>query len=131
MKYMLLVYTNAKTWGHPAFLHSEQSAGMTQEQRDELSAQFEALTKEIFGSGEVVYSTPLADPGMARTVRVRDGVVLATDGPFAEAKEQLAGFFILDCASQERAEENAGRWPEAKLCAVELRPLMDFRGQEM
>jgi hypothetical protein len=67
----------------------------------------------------------------ARTVRVRDGVPATTDGPFGEAGEQLAGYFVADCESLERATEIAARFPDARFAAVEVRPIMDLSGQEM
>jgi hypothetical protein len=58
-------------------------------------------------------------------------VLAATDGPFADAKEQLAGYFLVDCASQERVEEIARRFPDARNGGVEIRPVMDLSGMEM
>ena len=60
-------------------------------------------------------------PSQTKTVRVRDGVVAATDGPFAEAKEQFAGYSSSTCESEERALEIAARWPDARYCAMEVR----------
>jgi hypothetical protein len=120
VKYLLLIYSNPKSWDHPLFLqqHDELSdverAGMTEE--------FVALMTEISESGELVGSEPLADPASATTVRTRDGVPVTTDGPFAEAKEQLAGYFVLEC-SQERAVAIAARFPDARFGAVEVRPV--------
>ena len=68
-----------------------------------------ALLKELTESGELVGTQALADPSNTKTVRVRDGVPAITDGPFAEAKEQLGGYLIVDCASPERATEVAAR----------------------
>jgi hypothetical protein len=131
VKYLMLIYGNPRTWGHPMFLRTAEAEAMSQTERDEMSAQFEKLLTEIAESGEFVTAQALADPITSRTVRVRDGATLATDGPFAESKEQLAGFFIVDCATPERAEEIAGRFPDARFAAVEMRPLMDVGGQEM
>jgi hypothetical protein len=69
----------------------------------------DALLKELTESGELVGTQALADPSNTKTVRVRDGVPAITDGPFAEAKEQLSGYLIVDCASPERATEIAAR----------------------
>jgi hypothetical protein len=69
----------------------------------------DALLKELTESGELVGTQALADPSNTKTVRVRDGVPAITDGPFAEAKEQLGGYLIVDCASPERATEIAAR----------------------
>jgi hypothetical protein len=62
---------------------------------------------------------------------VLDGRTMTTDGPFAEVKEQLAGFFLIECESFERAIEHAARVPEATLGLVEVRPVMDLSGFEM
>jgi hypothetical protein len=64
-------------------------------------------------------------------VTVRDGQTMTSDGPFAEAKELLAGFFLLDCDSPERAVEIAARMPEAELGLVEVRPILQLGGLEM
>ena len=73
----------------------------------------------------------LADPSNTKTVRVRGGVLATTDGPFAETKEQLAGYFVIDSVSLERAIEIAARDPNARFGAVEVRPIMDEAGTEM
>ena len=67
----------------------------------------------------------LEDPDTATTVRVRDGETLTTDGPFAETKEQLGGYYLIDCASLDEALEFAARIPAARRGAVEVRPLVE------
>ncbi|HEX8768582.1 MAG TPA: YciI family protein, partial [Jatrophihabitans sp.] len=67
----------------------------------------------------------LGDPAQSRTIRFRDGVPAATDGPFVDAKEQMAGYFIVDCATPERAAEIAARFPDARYGGVEIRPVVD------
>jgi hypothetical protein len=86
---------------------------------------------ELTESGELVGGEALAPVEQARTVRVRDGVPAVTDGPFAEAKEQFAGYLTVDCESVERAVEIAARWPDAKWWAMEVRPVMGGSGTEM
>ncbi|MQA11799.1 MAG: YciI family protein [Pseudonocardiaceae bacterium] len=83
------------------------------------------MLREIEESGELIGGEPLADPNTTKTVRVRNGVPSTTDGPFAETKEQLAGYFLLECASLERATEIAARFPDARFNPVEVRPVMD------
>ncbi|MCU1681384.1 MAG: hypothetical protein JWQ81_2123 [Amycolatopsis sp.] len=124
MKYLLMIYSNPASWGHPIFLRTPEALAMSGDKRDELTGEFEALLKEISESGELIDSAPLGDPRSTRTVRVRKGVSAGTDGPFIEAKEQLAGYFVVDCASPERAEEIAGRFPDARFAAVEVRPIL-------
>ena len=120
MKYLLLIYDNPET--REAFFG---------EGADELMGEVDALLRELTDSGELVGTQALADPLNTKTVRVRDDVAAITDGPFAEAKEQLGGYLIVDCESPERATEIAARWPNARYCAMEVRPIMDEAGTEM
>ena len=96
-----------------------------------MAEQLDTLLTEIRDSGELVGGAALADPITTRTVRVRDSAPVVTDGPFVETKEQMAGLFIVDCASPERAEQIAARFPEARFSAVEMRPIMGTSGLEM
>ncbi|WP_344209991.1 YciI family protein [Kribbella sancticallisti] len=123
MKYLLLIHSNPLTWGHPSFLHTEEGRKLPKSARDALSAQLEKLLAELSERGELVVAEPLAAPSRTKVVRVRDGVRATTDGPYSEAKEQLAGVFIVDVDSPERAEEIAARIPEAEYFGVELRPI--------
>ncbi|MFI0355849.1 YciI family protein [Actinomadura sp. 9N407] len=131
MKYLLLIYSNSENWEHPIFLRDPRFLALPEAERDRLSQQFGDLLEEIGESGELVVGTPLADPVNTRTMRVRDGVPAPTDGPYLEAKEQLAGYFVVDCDSPERAAEIASRFPDARFGAVEIRPIMGQSGQEM
>ncbi len=119
MKYMLLIYSNTAIW-----------ETLSKEELDGLMGEADALMKELADSGEWVGGEALADPSQTRTVRVRDGVPATTDGPFLEAKEHLAGYCVIDCETPERAAEIAARWPDARLCAMEVRPIMDGAGTE-
>ena len=103
MKYMLLIYDNANT--RETFLGAEGEA---------LMAEVDAIMKELTESGEFVGGEALADPSNTKTIRVVDGAPAVTDGPYAEAKEYLGGFRIVDCESPERAVEIAARWPSAR-----------------
>jgi len=131
MKYLLLIYSNPESWEHPIFLRTPEFLAMPPDERAELTRQAEELHQEITESGEFVVGTALADPVTAKTIRIREGVQVATDGPYLEAKEQLAGYFVIDCDSPERAAEIAARFPDARFAAVEVRPIMDMSGQEM
>jgi hypothetical protein len=73
----------------------------------------------------------LADTSLARRVSVREGRTITSDGPFAEAKELLAGIYLIECDSIERAVEIAARMPEAPIGEIEVRPIMDLGGLEM
>jgi hypothetical protein len=120
MKYILLIYDNAQT--RETFLGEEGEA---------LMAEVDAVMKELTESGELVGGEALADPSNTKTVRVLDGVPAITDGPFAEAKEHLGGYLLIDCDSVERAVEIAAQWPSARFSPLEVRPLMDSAGAEM
>jgi hypothetical protein len=120
MKYLLMIYNNPATY-----------AAWSEDERNELFATVDEIMKELSESGEWVGGQGLADASTAKTVRVRDGVPATTDGPFAEAKEQLAGYLIVDCETEERAVEIATRWPDAKYFAMEVRAIMHTSGTEM
>jgi hypothetical protein len=123
VKYLLLIHSNPVTWGHPSFLHTEEGIKLPKSAREALSTQLENLITELKESGEMVAIEPLQEPGRAKVVRVREGVRTVTDGPYSEAKEQLAGFFLIEVATADRAEEIAARIPEAQYYGVELRPV--------
>jgi hypothetical protein len=123
VKYLVLI------WSNPA--SREIWEGFSHDQRAEGYRYYAALTEELAASGELIVSEALADPSLTRRVTVRDGQTLSSDGPFAEAKELLAGFFLLDCEHLDRAVEIAGRVPEAQLGLVEVRPVLQLGGTEM
>jgi hypothetical protein len=110
VKYMLLIYQNPTTW-----------QALSDEERTSLMDEAGALWKELTDSGEWVGGEGLVSPSLAKAVRTRGGVPVVTDGPYLEAKEQLAGYLIVDVASEERAVEIAGRWPDARYWAMEVR----------
>ncbi len=118
MKYLLLIYHNPGArdlW--ESFSEELQVEGL---------AAYAALNDELAKSGELLAAESLADPEMTKTVNVRDGRTIASDGPFAETKEELAGFYLVDCESLERAIEIAGRIPEATDAQIEVRPIMTY-----
>ena len=105
MKYVILIHSNPQPWGHPTSDFVAEHQALPQEQRDALNADFEALLTQLSDNGELVGGEALAAPSAARLYRWDAGRPLATDGPYSEAKEHLAGFFLIDVASQERAEQ--------------------------
>jgi hypothetical protein len=113
VKYMVLIYNR------PGFVQD-----LTEAERGELFGEVDAILKELTDSGELLSTEALADPSTTRTVRVRDGAPAVTDGPFIEAKEQFAGYLLLDCANLERAIDVAARWPDAKRFAMEVREVL-------
>ena len=86
--------------------------------------EFQSATAAMAAAGVLVHSSPLQSPRSATTVRVRDGETLLSDGPFAEIKEQLGGYYILDCEDLDTALRYAAMIPSAKYGLVEVRPLM-------
>lgn len=120
MKYVLLIYNNPATY-----------EAWSEEERSALFGEVDAIMKELTESGELVGGEALADASNTKTVRVRNGAPMITDGPLAEAKEQMGGYLIVDCESVERATEIAARWPDARYFAMEVRPIMNTSGTEM
>ena len=118
MKYVILIYHNPDSqaiWER-----------MSRAERAEGIGRYSALTEDLLGSGEMIVAEALADPSQAKRVSVQDGRTMTTDGPFAEVKEHLAGFFLIDCADPARAVEHAARIPEAEHGLVEVRPVLDM-----
>jgi hypothetical protein len=120
MKYLLLIYQNPVTW-----------QGLPESEKQAFMSEVDVIVNELVKSGEWVGGEGLADPSTARTVRVRGGVPAVTDGPYAEAKEQMVGYSMVDCDSLERAIEIAARWPDARLWGIEVRAILSPDGIEM
>jgi hypothetical protein len=89
---------------------------------------YDRFTKECRDRGVYVAGEALQNIASATTVRVRDGQTLTTDGPFAETKEALGGFYLLECRDLDEALEFAARCPAAALGSVEVRPVWDYAG---
>jgi hypothetical protein len=110
---MLMIYSNAESW-----------AAMSRDEKVDLGRAHAKLTASLQESGQFVHGAGLADKSLSTTVRVSpDDEVEATDGPFAEAKEHLAGFYVVDVPDRETAVAIAAQMPDAKYVAVEVRPL--------
>jgi hypothetical protein len=123
MKYLILINGNEKSravW--ESFTDEQRSAGY------ELYA---ALHQRLQASGELVAAEALTDPSLAVRVPARDSSLIATDGPFAEVKEQLNGFYLVDCESLDRAVEIAEGFPEAAYGLVEVRPVLTLGGPDV
>jgi len=112
MKYMLLIYTD------PAAFDPAQG--------EQLWKDYMSFTEAIQTSGELVAGDPLKGIETATSVRVRDAKRLTTDGPFAETKEHLGGYYVVDVKDLDRALELAAQIPDAKTGVVEVRPLMEM-----
>jgi hypothetical protein len=120
MKYMLLIYNRA------GFVED-----LSEADREALMAEVDAIMQELTESGELIRGEALADPAQTKTVRVRDRVPAITDGPFIEAKEQFAGYVLVDCDSLDRAVDIAARWPDAQHFAMEVRPVIHQSGPDI
>jgi hypothetical protein len=120
---MILIQSN------PQFLERFDALGPAQ--REEFGRAHFALSDELAASGELIVSEALADPALAKRITTLDGRTSSTDGPFAEAKEHLAGFYLVDCDSEARAVEIAARVPDAIWGLVEVRPVLDLTGADM
>jgi len=121
VRFVILIHSNPQPWGHPTSAHTPEYQALPQSEQDRLGAEWERVFGEADANGEVLYGCALGDPAAAR-VCGPDRAALPTDGPYAEGKEHLAGFFVVEVASQERAEELA----RAFACpgdTVELRPV--------
>lgn len=123
MKYLLLIYQNPGA--------REIWEGFTDAQRAEGLQAYAALNEALAASGELIATEALADSSMAKRVSVHEGRPMTSDGPFAEAKEHLAGFYLVQCDSLERAVEIAGQIPEAAIGHIEVRPILTYSALEM
>jgi hypothetical protein len=114
MKYMLLVYLD------------EQA--MTDEEREHCYVESAQLTQALNSSGQYLDASPLHPVATATSVRVREGKRLVTDGPFAETREQLGGYYLIDASDLDDAIRIAEKIPPARFGTVEIRPVMEIAG---
>ena len=112
MKYMLLIYAG--------------EGAITEEERQHCYEESTALTRELAAQGQFLGANPLQPVSTATTVRMREGKRLVTDGPFAETREQLGGYFLVDAANLDEAIAIAGRIPAARWGTVEIRPVVEI-----
>ena len=115
MKYLLTIYSDESRYG-----------SMTPEQSAQLMADYGAFGREAQAAGVLLGGEGLQPTSTATTVRVRDGETLFTDGPFAETREQLGGFYLVETKDLDEAITIAGRIPAARFGCVEVRPIMTF-----
>ena len=115
MRYLLLIYDDEQVWRDM----SAEESGRTMKEYFDYSRWLEE--KGWFKSGDALQSIQTAT-----TVRVREGERLLTDGPFAETKEQLGGYYLIDVPGLDEAIEAAERLPSARLGSIEIRPIMEF-----
>lgn len=114
MKYMLLIYSDEQAWTDP--------------ERQQCYVESTQLTHQLHAGGQYLGANPLQPVSTATSVRVRDGKSLITDGPFAETREQLGGYFLVEAKDLDEAIGIAGRIPAAKKGTVEVRPVFELEG---
>lgn len=115
MKYLCLIYEDEK-----------KVTTMAKSEADAFTGEYFAFTDGIRKSGHYVAGEALQPVGTATTVRVRNGKMSATDGPFAETKEQLGGFYLINAKDLNDAIQVASKIPSARLGSIEVRPIMTF-----
>lgn len=114
MKYMLLIYMD--------------EAALSEPERAQCYVDSATLARELHASGNYLATAPLHAVATATSVRVREGKRLITDGPFAETREQLGGFFLIDAQDLDEAIRIAARIPGARVGTVEIRPVLSVAG---
>jgi hypothetical protein len=114
MRYLLLIYTDEKSY--------------TDDERQQCYAESTELTRELHMRGQYLGASPLHPVVSATSVRVREGKQLVTDGPFAETREQLGGYFLIDAKDLNEAIAIATRIPGARKGTVEVRPVLELSG---
>jgi hypothetical protein len=117
MKYLCLIYEDESVW-----------TKRSQEDNGKISAAYGTYTRDIQASGHMLGGEALQPTQTASTVRVRNGKVSTTDGPFAETKEQLGGFYLIEAKDLNDAIQVASRIPGAQTGSIEVRPIMDTAG---
>jgi hypothetical protein len=113
MRYMLLIYDKESQW-----------AEMSDTDRGKIFQEYGTFTEGIRKSGHYLAGDPLQPTSMATTVRVKNGKPITTDGPFAETREQLGGYYIVEAKDLDEATTIAARIPSARLGSIEVRPIM-------
>jgi len=114
MQYLLLIYGAEKAW-----------SDLSETERNKLFGDYMTFTNDIKASGHYVGGNPLQPVHTATTVRVRDGKTSITDGPFAETKEQLGGFYMIEARDLNEAIRLASKMPPARVGSIEVRPLSE------
>jgi hypothetical protein len=114
MKYMLLVYLDEHA--------------LSESERNKCYLESAALAQQLHASGQYLDASPLHLTSTATSVRLRDGKRLVTDGPFAETREQLGGYYLIDAKDLDEALNIAARIPVANVGTIEVRPVMEIGG---
>jgi hypothetical protein len=114
MKYMLLIYADEQVW--------------SETEREKCYGESTQLAHQLKAKGQYLAANPLQSVTVATSVQIRNGKRLVTDGPFAETREQLGGYFLVDAKNLDEAIEIAGQIPGARKGTVEIRPLFEIPG---
>jgi len=114
VKYMLLIYSDETAW--------------TEGEMEDCYAKSVQLTQALNSNGQYLGASPLQSVAKATSVRIRDGKRLVTDGPFAETREQLGGYFLIDATNLDEAIAIAERIPTVHKGTVEIRPILELSG---
>ena len=115
MKYLCLIYDEEK-----------KMSALPKAEQEQLMADYFAFTDDVQKKGHYVAGEALHPVNSATTVRVRNGSLMTTDGPFAETTEQLGGFYLIDARDLNEAIQVAGRIPSANYGSIDVRPIVDF-----
>jgi hypothetical protein len=118
MRYLCLIYDDEKKW-----------AEMAKEEADAMMGEYFTFTEGVRASGQYIAGEALQPVETATTVRVRNGRLSTTDGPFAETKEQLGGFYLIEARDLNDAIQVAAKIPSARIGSIEVRPVVDFSQQ--
>jgi len=116
MKYILLIHDEEKAW--------EQ---MSEDEKNAVMSEYRKFSEAIQSSGHYITGAQLQPVSTATSVRIRDGKRLVTDGPFAETREQLGGYYLVEAKDLDEAIALAARIPSAKMGTIEVRPLVPPR----
>ena len=114
MKYMLLIYDEERAWSK-----------LTPADQQAMMAEYRQFTESLKAAGQYVSGSQLHPVSAASSVRIREGKRLVTDGPFAETREQLGGYYLVNCANLDEALALAARVPSARFGTIEVRPLVE------
>ena len=117
MKYLLLIYENESV-----------AAGMAEADQGKIWNEYMTYTEDIKKKGQHIAGEALQPIATATTVRVKDGKTVSTDGPFAETREQLGGYYLIDASDLDEAIDIAARIPGGRWGTIEIRPVMEIPG---
>jgi hypothetical protein len=115
MQYLLLIYDAEKVWND-----------MPKDESDKMFAEYMQFTEDVKKSGHLVAGDALQPVHTATSLRIRDGKLTTTDGPFAETREQLGGYYLINAENLDEAIKIAAKIPSARIGTIEIRPVQSF-----